>query len=90
MNLTVCAIYNGKAFFHGTGPAFELPEDITGYVINDKMELDEAVKKSGLSDNPRIGYSQGIIGIMSKNVVTRRDYMIPAVQMAIISLIHET
>lgn len=82
MNLTVCSIFDGENHSIGTGPAFELPEKITQLVIENGLELDEAILKSGFSDNPRIGYSEGIIGILTKGVVTRKDYMIPSVSMA--------
>lgn len=82
MNLTICALFDGKEYYIGAGPAFELPEKIIRLVIKDGLELDQAILQSGLSDNPRIGYSGGIIGILTKGVVTRKDYMIPAVTMA--------
>lgn len=82
MNLTICSIFDGKEYFIGAGPGFELPEKLTKLVVDANMELDEAILKSGVSDNPRIGYSEGIIGILTRGVVTRKDYMIPAVTMA--------
>ena len=83
MNLTVCSIFDGADYFIGTGPAFELPEAITRLVVDGGLELDDAILKSGFTDNPRIGYSEGIIGILTKGVVTRKDYMVPAVSMAL-------
>ncbi len=82
MNLTICSIFDGKNHCIGTGPAFELPEKITKLVIENSLELDEAILQSGFSDNPRIGYSEGIIGVLTKGVVTRKDYMVPSVTMA--------
>ena len=83
MNLTICSIYDGNEFCIGSGPAFELPEKITKLVVEDRLELDEAILKSGFSANPRIGYSEGIIGVLTNGVVTRKDYMIPSVTMAL-------
>jgi inosine/xanthosine triphosphatase len=87
MNLSVCVIYNGKELYTGISPAFELPDNITKLVIHEKLELDEAILKSGLSANPRIGYSEGIIGVLTDGVVTRKDYMLPAVTMAMAQLL---
>lgn len=87
MNLSVCAIFNGKDHFLGLGPAFELPEAITRLVIDQNLELDEAIFQSGFSSNPRIGYSEGIIGMLTQGVVTRKDYMVPAVTMAMAGLL---
>ena len=55
-------------------------------VVAEGVELDEAVHLAGLSDNQRIGYAQGLIGILSGGVVTRADYMVPAVTMALVAL----
>lgn len=82
MNLTICSIFDGENHAIGTGPAFELPDKITKLVIENHLELDEAILKSGFSDNPRIGYSEGIIGVLTNGVVTRKDYMVPSVSMA--------
>lgn len=89
MNLSVCIIYNGNDYFTGTGPAFELPETITRLVVDDHLELDDAILQSGFTENPRIGYSEGIIGILTQGVVTRKDYMVPAVTMAMAQLLPE-
>lgn len=83
MNISACAIYNGNSHFTSLGPAFELPAVIVKLVIEQKLELDEAIFQSGFSSNPRIGYSEGIIGMLTDGVVTRKDYMIPAVTMAL-------
>jgi inosine/xanthosine triphosphatase len=83
MNLTVCVIFDGEHWYTGLGPAFELPDDITSMVVEEGLELDKAVNRSGLSQDPRIGYGQGIIGIMTKGRVTRMEYSKPAISMAL-------
>jgi inosine/xanthosine triphosphatase len=86
MNLTACAIYDGREMYLGLGPAFELPPDVTRLVVEDGLELDPAVRRAGLTDNERIGYAQGIIGILSGGRVTRMDYSRPAVSMALVRM----
>ncbi|UTF48946.1 inosine/xanthosine triphosphatase [Desulfomicrobium sp. ZS1] len=86
MNLTACAIYDGREMYLGLGPAFELPPDVTRLVVEDGLELDPAVRQAGLTDNERIGYAQGIIGILSGGRVTRMDYSRPAVSMALVRM----
>jgi inosine/xanthosine triphosphatase len=86
MNLTACAIFDGREIYMGLGPAFELPEDVTRMVVHEGLELDPAVHRAGLTDNQRIGYSQGIIGILSRGRVTREDYSRPAVSMALVGM----
>ena len=86
MNLTACAIFDGREMFLGLGPAFELPPDVTRLVVDEGLELDPAVRRAGLTDNERIGYAQGIIGILSAGRVTRLDYSKPAVSMALVRM----
>ncbi|GAB6096748.1 inosine/xanthosine triphosphatase [Desulfatiferula olefinivorans] len=89
MNLSACAIFDGADLYLGLGPAFELPEAVTRLVTEHKLELDEAILRAGVSTNPRIGYSEGIIGILTQGVITRKDYMTPAVSMAMARLMPE-
>jgi inosine/xanthosine triphosphatase len=86
MNLTACAIFDGREMYVGLGPAFELPPDVTRLVVEEGLELDPAVRRAGLTDNERIGYAQGIIGILSGGRVTRMDYSRPAVSMALVRM----
>lgn len=86
MNLTACAIYDGTELYLGLGPAFELPDEVTRLVTEEGLELDPAVRRVGLTNNPRIGYSQGLIGILSGGRVTRGDYSKPAVSMALVRM----
>lgn len=86
MNLTACAIFDGQRMAVGLGPAFELPDAVTHLVVHEGLELDPAVRRAGLTDNARIGYSQGIIGILSQGRVTRMEYSKPAVSMALVAL----
>ncbi|MCG8470673.1 MAG: inosine/xanthosine triphosphatase [Desulfobacterales bacterium] len=89
MNLTACSLFDGEHFFRGVGPGFELPEIVCEMVVKGQQELDEAVHRAGLSDNTRIGYAQGIIGVLSGGAVTREDYMVPSVTMALVALCAE-
>lgn len=86
MNLTACAIFDGREMFLGLGPAFELPEEITRLVVQEGWELDPAVRQVGLTTNKRIGYDQGLIGLLSQGRVTREEYSYPAVSMALVAM----
>lgn len=86
MNLTACAIFDGCQIYMGLGPAFELPPEVIQLVIEKGLELDLAVQQAGLTENKRIGYAQGLIGILSHGRVTREDYSRPAVSMALVAM----
>ena len=90
VNITVCAIYDGKEFFIGLGNGFEMPEDLTNLVIEKGLDVDEATFKIGLTTNERCGYSEGLLGIISDGKLNRKDnHAKPAVEMAFVSLYHK-
>ena len=86
MNLTACVIYDGSRFGTGLGPAFELDEELTRLVMEEELDLSSAVKRSGRTDHPYIGYSEGLIGLLTGGRVTRLSYSRPAVSMALAGL----
>jgi inosine/xanthosine triphosphatase len=76
-----CVMKDGKVAC-GTSPAFEVPEDLA----RDSMssELDRAVEaRYGIRD---IGSREGIIGLMTKGVVVRKDLVRWASLMALAGL----
>ena len=85
-----CAtIYDGKEFYTGLGPAFEYPSEVIRHVETG-LEIDEAFHKDGLTDNPRIGKADGVIGMLTKGRLTRKEYTKQAVVMAIVHLENPT
>ena len=86
MDVTVCAIYDGKQFHLGLSSSFEYPTKVTELVLSENIEIDEAMHKTNLTENKRIGYSEGVIGFLTKGRITRKDYTEQAVMMALIHL----
>lgn len=80
---TICSIYDGHRHSLGFSPAFELPQEIMK-LINSGMNLEEATKELGLTNNSRIGRAEGIIGILTHGKSTRIDYTKQAIMMAMI------
>jgi non-canonical (house-cleaning) NTP pyrophosphatase len=75
---------NGVHFGHSTG--FPLPPRITQYIIENKVDLDEAVYRCGFSDVPNIGKVQGgFLGLLTRGRISRKLYSQQALQMALIS-----
>lgn len=83
MNFTVCAIYDGKHYAVGFSPAFQIPQAMATLILKEGCEMDEAVHKMGFSKNKRVGYGEGFIAILTKGAITRKEYMKPAIQMAL-------
>jgi len=88
VNATVCSIYDGKEHHLGLGPGFELPEEVVRLMQADGVDIDTAIHRLGYSDDPRIGYSGGIIGVFTNGGMNRKEYTTPAVWMALAKLNH--
>jgi len=87
MDVTVCAIYNGQEFYLGLSSAWEFPNPaIMKTIIDDGLDMSQAVNKHGLTNNPAIGSEEGAIGILTKGRMTRKDYTKQALRTALIHL----
>ncbi len=83
MEVTVCAIYDGHNFHHGFSSSFNCPEKIMSF-IRDGKDLNDAAYLAGYTTNPEIGKSEGIVGVLTKGRVTRKEYTMQALRMALI------
>ncbi len=90
MIVAACAIYDGEEYFLGLSPAFSLPKDVSELIKREKVDVDTAVHKLGLSEDPRTGYKEGIIGILTNGKLTRKQYTKPAIEMALVELNFKT
>ena len=54
--------------------------------INKGLDMTEASVKAGLSDNSDLGAKEGLIGIVTKGRLTRKDYTKQAIRTALIHL----
>lgn len=86
MDFSVCAIYDGNDFHLGFSPALECPQEVIDCVEKKGMNLNEAFYHVGLTDNPEVGSAEGMIGLLTKNRMTRKDYTKQAILMAMIHL----
>jgi len=86
MELSACVIFDGKNYHIGLSPAFECPVKIMKIIREKELDLNQACAKVGLTKNPQLGSSEGIIGLLTKGRVTRKDYIKQAIRMALIHL----
>jgi non-canonical (house-cleaning) NTP pyrophosphatase len=78
------ALENGFHFGHST--AFSLPDEIITRMLNQNMELDEAVFDANLVNVSNIGKVEGgFLGVLTKGRISRTKYSTTALQMALIS-----
>ena len=87
MDVCVCAIYDGKEFHLGLSSAWEFPDKkIMKLMLDDGLDMSQAINKVGLTQNPNIGSEQGAIGILTKGRLDRKEYTKQALRMALIHL----
>lgn len=88
MDVAACVIYDGKEFHIGLSCAFEYPKEITRLIFEEGLNASEAANKTNLTANENIVSAEGIIGILTKGKVTRKDYTKQSLTMALIHLEH--
>jgi len=86
MNVTACAIYDGKNYHIGLSSAFECPLKVTKLIFEEGVDLNQAFYNVGLTKNPKLGSSEGAISILTKGRLTRKEYTKQAITMALINL----
>ncbi len=86
MDVTVCAIYDGKTVHLGLSSAFEYPVEVTRLVFDEEINITQAFVKTGLTNNPKLGSAEGAIGFLTKGRLTRKEYTKQALRTALIHL----
>jgi inosine/xanthosine triphosphatase len=87
MDICVCAIYDGTEFHLGISSAWEFPDPkVTALMIEEGLDMSQAINKAGLTTNPNIGMEEGAIGILTKGRVDRKAYTKQALRTALIHL----
>ncbi len=88
MDITMCAIYDGKNFHLGGSSAFEYPKSMINLIFSKDSEIDEAAQEIGFSHDSNIGEREGMIGILTKGKLSRKDYSKQSVVTALIHLLN--
>lgn len=86
LHVSVCSIFDGEKYYTGLSTGFELPPQILKLVLNKKLDLTQACLQSGISQNAKIGSTIGLIGVLSKGRVDRKQYSKECVHTAILQL----
>ncbi|MBS0603666.1 MAG: inosine/xanthosine triphosphatase [Verrucomicrobia bacterium] len=82
----ICCIYDGSNYHLGLSCGFEVPPKVLQHVLNDGMDLNQASNSAGISGNPKLGSAEGIIGILTKGRIQRKEYTKSCVTTAMIQL----
>ena len=85
MDVCVCAIFDGREYHLGLSSAWEAPRSVMDF-IKAGSDMNQAAFKAGLTDNPQVGAAEGLVGIMTKGRLTRKQYTKEAIRTALIHL----
>ena len=87
MEVSVCAIYDGKKYYLGLSPAFEWPVRVTEMILSGEANASQAFKKLGLTTHEKLGaVDGGIVGFLTKNRLTREKQTKQSIVMALIQI----
>ncbi len=86
MDFCACAIFDGKDFHLGLSSCFERPMEMNRLMLEEGLDMSQACNKIGLTDNSEIGSNEGVIGILTKGRMTRKDYTKQSIITALIHL----
>ncbi len=88
MDITMCAIYDGKNFHLGGSSVFEYPKSMVDLIFTKDYEVNEAAKEAGFTENSSVGSAEGMVGLLTKGRLNRKDYSKQAVLTALIHLLN--
>ncbi|MAH06940.1 inosine/xanthosine triphosphatase [Candidatus Pacearchaeota archaeon] len=90
LDICVCAVYDGENFSLGFSQPIEFPINLTNAIINEGIDANQAANKTELTSNDSIGSKEGIVGIITKGKVTRKEHTKQAIRGALIHLENPT
>ena len=86
LDFCCCVIFDGKDFHMGMSSGFEYPPKVIEAVEKDNINISEAFKKLGLTDEEYIGHTTGAVGLLTKGRVDRKEHAKQAIITAMIHL----
>lgn len=87
MEVSVCAVYNGKKTFFGFSPAFEWPKKVMDLILHKDMNANQAFKQLGITKHEKLGsIDGGGVGLLTDNRITRGDSIKYSIIMALTQL----
>ncbi|MEX0916733.1 MAG: inosine/xanthosine triphosphatase [Candidatus Spechtbacterales bacterium] len=85
MDVAVCAIFDGKDVHLGLSSGFEPPKEVVRLVFEEGHNLGTASKIAGLTEKEELGKHEGLIGILTKGRMDRKEQ---AKQAVITAMLH--
>ena len=85
-DLTACCFDDGEHSHVGYSCAWALPDACTRRIKDEGMDMSQAANASGLCNDPKIGDKGGLISVLTGGRLTRPEYTIQSIQMALLSM----
>lgn len=86
MAVVVCAIFDGTDVHLGLSSGFEPPKEIIRLVFEEGHNLGTASKVVGLTEKEELGKHEGLIGVLTKGRVPRKEQVKQAIIAAMIHI----
>lgn len=84
LNMCVACVVGPEARQFGASSSFMYPEGVVRRVLQEGMDVSQALRAEGLTEHPKIGAHVGAIGLLSKGRLVREDYTKQAVLAALL------
>lgn len=86
MDICACAIFDGRDVHMGISSAFVCPPAVIECMRRDGVEVQEACLRVGITPHADLGRREGLIGVLTRGRVTRKEYTVQAVKSAMIGV----
>ena len=85
-DLCACCIFDGEHAHFGYSSAWALPDSVAVLIKGKGLDMTQAANASGLCRDPNIGDKGGLIGVLTGGRITRPDYTIQSIKMALLAM----
>ncbi len=85
INVSACVIYDGSKFHIGLAPSFAYPRRVAEAVLSEGSEIGDHIHHLRKREH-KSSEEEGAIGLLSKGLISRKDYLKLGVLMALIHL----
>ncbi|MGB0757849.1 MAG: inosine/xanthosine triphosphatase [Patescibacteria group bacterium] len=89
MDTTACAIFDGQEYHIGLSSCFEYPKVMVDKVLNEEKEITDIALELGFAEDRAFREGQGMIGTLTKGVITRVKFSEQAVHTALVHLLNQ-
>lgn len=86
MHISICSIFDGKKHHLGMSSGFRVPRSISALILEEGLDLNQAMKKCGFTENPQLGASEGTVGVFTNGRIPRKTYCKQSLTVALISI----